>query len=145
MPISPSFFPTANIFWRTAFSKNSRRFLIALAVFAGCGEAEKPEKRFEKMASGLCDCLTPMVAANAEAEKVMADPAAADTAAVAQVFEKMAAADARARACAQVLKDRFQPLKKADWAAAKPIFEAKCPLAASKTPLVWQFLGDEND
>ncbi len=115
---------------------------FGLAMFTACGEP--PERRYEKMADGACECMTPLVELNEQAQTLLAerDTTTAGQQKLATLFRKMAAADSSAKACSRVLLDKYGPVNKEEWATAEPFFLKNCPKMGGQKERLREMMGE---
>ncbi len=105
---------------------------------------DPPETRYEKMSAGWCDCVTPLVELNEQAQKLLARPdtSSAGQAQMLQIFQKMEAAEKSATSCSTILRDKYGAIKNAEWPAAEPFFWKKCPKMVGQGEKLRGMLGE---
>lgn len=110
---------------------------IALC-FAACKNAAPPESRYDKIATGFCECTAQLVELNKKAVTLAAD----STGQAVQMFKQMETEYNKARECSATIIGQFGKLKKEEFDAVEKAMAGKCPDLNLQKELLREMLGE---
>ena len=106
-------------------------------VVAACHTAP-PESRYDKMASGFCECTAQLAALNKEAAAMANDT----TGKAAAIFQQMQTEYNKAKECSATVVAQFGRLKKEEIPLVEKALAGKCPDLATQRDLLVEMLGE---
>jgi len=121
--------------------KKGRLLLIFLLLGTsgiwGC-EGPKPENRFDKIASGFCECTSQLVALNKAAISMAADTSGN----AALLYKQMEGEYNKARECCASIVEQYGKLKKEEFAEVEKVLQGKCADYTMQKELLREMLGE---
>ncbi|MBK9336483.1 MAG: hypothetical protein IPM98_07790 [Lewinellaceae bacterium] len=106
-----------------------------LALFCCDLPALAPQSRFEKIATGYCECTARLAVINKQADT-------ADRAQLGAYFQKMQTEFYKAKDCTATIIGQFGHLKPAELDTVNMILKTKCPDLADKREQLQELLGE---
>jgi hypothetical protein len=122
----------------TSFFKFQAWIIAAVCCCLCACEGPKPENRYDKIATGFCECTSQLVALNKGAIALAADTSGN----AALVFKQMEAEYNNARACSATILLQYGRLKKEEFAEVEKAMQGKCPDLALQKDLLREMLGE---
>ena len=112
--------------------------LLPVLLFFACKEANPAEVRLDKFSKAYCECASPLVSLNEEAEAMLAD-----TSRVAALTLKMSAIEQQyeqTRECLSSVLARYGKLQGTEVPAFEQRLQGQCPGLAGKRELLRELL-----
>lgn len=106
--------------------------------FAACQNATPPETRYDKIATGFCECTAQLAELNKKAVTLASD----STGQAAQMFKQMETEYNKAQECSATIIGQFGKLKKEEFAAVEKSMAGKCPDLNLQKELLREMLGE---
>lgn len=110
--------------------------LAALALLPACEDT--PQKRYEKIAAGFCECTNQLAALNKEAVALADDT----TGRAAEVFRRMQAEYVKAKECSAAIIGQYGKLKPTEFDEVQAMLDGRCPEMAEQRDLLQEMLGE---
>lgn len=107
-------------------------------VFTACKNPAPPENKYDKIATGFCECTAQLVEMNKKAVALASD----STGEAAQMFKQMEAEYNKARECSATIIGQFGKLKKEEFEAVEKAMAGKCPDLNLQKELLREMLGE---
>jgi len=106
--------------------------------FAACNNTQPTESKYDKIATGFCECTAQLVELNKKAVALAAD----STGQAAQMFKQMESEYNKARECSATIIGQFGKLKKEEFEAVEKAMAGKCPDLNLQKELLREMLGE---
>jgi hypothetical protein len=112
--------------------------LVAISLFSVACEGPKPENKYDKIATGFCECTSQLVALNKGAIALAADTSGN----AALLFKQMEMEYNKAKECSASIIAQYGKLKKEEFAEVEKAMVGKCPDMALQKDLLREMLGE---
>ena len=118
-------------------------FFLVIPLAAGgwsCNDNNAAQKRYDKIASAYCECMTPLAALNQKGPALLADTTRKNEQTA--YFQQVQDEYNKAKECAGSIVGQFGHLKPEELNAVEKTLSGRCPAMAGQRDLLQEMLGE---